>query len=122
MGSLTAEDFEFGLRGDSAGDGGWPQTRTQALVFAEPHLKIGHDALKTNLCRHKTRGTSPAVSQASPGVAARCRATLGGSCSIASMRSPHISPGFTSSSLYHRWVGGLEPTYGQRWRRRQAST
>lgn len=59
MGSLTADGFKFGVLGGSAGYGDWPQTRTQALgVFPEPHLKFGHDALKTNLCRSKACGNA----------------------------------------------------------------
>lgn len=96
MGHPTAEGFEFEVPGGSAGDGDWPQTRTRVLVvFPEPHLKFGHDALKTKLCRHKACGTAPAVSPASSDVSARCRATLGGPCSIANVRSPHISHGKT---------------------------
>lgn len=95
-GRQIAKGFGFGVLGGSTGDEDWPQTRTWVRdVFPDPHLKFGHDALKTNLRRHEACGTCPAASPASPDMSARCKAMLGGPCSIASRRRTHVSRGKT---------------------------
>lgn len=96
-----------------AGYGDWPQTRTQALgVFPEPHLKFGHDAVKTNLCRSKACGNA----QQCPWPAQMClpdaKSRWDGHAALpAEVPTSHmVRPGFTSSYFYHRQLGGSEPT------------